>query len=218
VVAGAMLALGLLMTQLLANGPVGRADESATRWLAEHRDGALDFATNVLSRSADTAGAVAIATLVAIILARRRRWHDVGVLVVGLAFELLTFLAVNFLIDRPRPAVPKLGSVPSTSSFPSGHCAAALVIYASVAIFVSAGGGRPAIRVLAWAGALIMPLAVGFSRVYRGMHHPLDVAAGLAMGAAVLVVVLAAFRAADVAAARAEPQLNGLVPLEREPA
>ena len=90
--------------------------------------------------------------------------------------------------------------------------------YASVAIFVSAGGGRPAIRVLAWAGALIMPLAVGFSRVYRGMHHPLDVAAGLAMGAAVLVVVLAAFRAADVAAARAEPQLNGLAPLEREPA
>jgi membrane-associated phospholipid phosphatase len=218
VVAGTMLALGLLVTKLLANGPVGRADESATRWLSQHRDGVLDFATSVLSRSADTVGAIAVALLVVIVLARRRHWHEVGVLVAGLALELLTFLAVNFLVDRPRPAVPKLGSVPSTSSFPSGHCAAALVIYASIAIFVSANGGRRAMRALAWAGALIMPLAVGFARVYRGMHHPLDVAAGLVMGAAVLAVALAAFRAADVAAARAEPRSSGPAPLEREPA
>src|SRR5438067_4992251 len=109
----AMLALGLLVTKVLAGGPVGRADVEATRWLSEHRDGALDLLTSVLSRSADTAGAVAIALLVVIILARRRRWRDAGVLVAGLGLELFTFLAVNFLVDRPRPAVPKLGSVPS---------------------------------------------------------------------------------------------------------
>jgi len=218
VVVGIMVALGLLVTKLLTTGPVGRADESATRWLSEHRDGTLDFVTSVLSRSADTTGAIGVALLVVVVLAHRRRWHDVGVLVVGLTLELITFLSVNYLVDRPRPAVAKLGSVPSTSSFPSGHCAATLVIYVSIAIFVSAGGGRQAFRSLAWAAALIMPLAVGFSRVYRGMHHPLDVVAGLLMGAAVLVVTLAAFRAADVAAAHAEPQSNGLVPLEREPA
>ena len=178
-------------------------------------DGALDLLTSVLSRSADTAGAVAIALLVVIILARRRRWRDAVVLVAGLGLELFTFLAVNFLVDRPRPAVPKLGSVPSTSSYPSGHSAAVLVIYASIAIFVSAGGARQASRVLAWAAAVIMPTAVGFARVYRGMHHPLDVAAGLVMGAAVLFVAFAAFRAADVAA-RGAPESNGSAPLERE--
>ena len=42
---------------------------------------------------------------------------------------------------------------------------------------------------------------VALSRLYRGMHHPLDVAGGVAVGIGAVLVVLLACRAADLARA-----------------
>ncbi len=53
-----------------------------------------------------------------------------------------------------------------------------------------------------------MPAAVGFARVYRGMHHPTDVVAGALMGVAVLAVALVAVRAAKVASAPAHEEVD----------
>src|SRR3954469_9906326 len=120
----ALLAVGLVLTKVLLSGPVGRFDDRATGWLADHRMSALDSITNLVSRSADTLGAIGIGIIVAIAFAIARQWRAIAALVVALALELAVFLSVNFLVDRPRPDVAKLGSQPSTSSFPSGHSAA----------------------------------------------------------------------------------------------
>jgi membrane-associated phospholipid phosphatase len=57
-----------------------------------------------------------------------------------------------------------------------------------------------AFRVVAWTCVLAMVTFVATSRMYRGMHHPLDVAGGLVVGVAALVVVVFACRAAGAAA------------------
>jgi undecaprenyl-diphosphatase len=186
---------GLVLTHGLAHGPLGRWDESSTRWLSLHRHADLDTVTGLLTRSADTLGIIAGAVVVLAVLWTRRRWTEMGVLVTALAVELSAFLAVNALIGRDRPAVVRLGSTPSTSSFPSGHTAATLVLYGAVALFVSATARAVVWRALAWLAAVVMPLLVGFARVYRGFHHPTDVFFGLVLGfAALLVAVLAARR------------------------
>jgi membrane-associated phospholipid phosphatase len=199
VVATAMIVLGFILTDLLESGPFGRADIDATSWLADHRTAALDAVTSVASLSADTLGAISIALLVAVVLAVGRRWQAIAALVVGLVLELLVFLTVNYVVGRPRPDVHQLGSVPSTSSFPSGHTAATMVIYLLVAVVVTASTVRPVWRALAWVAVVVMPATVGFARVYRGMHHPTDVVAGALMGVAVLAVALVAVRAAKSA-------------------
>jgi membrane-associated phospholipid phosphatase len=199
------VALGLVLTKLLLDGPVGRADDSMTRWLAEHRVGPLDSLSSWVSKSADTLGAIAIAFLIIVALTIAKRWRDAAILAGGLALELACFLTVNYFVDRPRPDVAHLGSVPSTSSFPSGHTAATMVIYGFLAVMASAAVRTAALRILAWTAAVLMPLAVGAARVYRGMHHPLDVVAGLIMGVLVLVVAFAAARAAADAARAAAP-------------
>ena len=139
--------------------------------------------------------------MVALILAIGRRWQAIAALVVGLVLELLVFLTANYVVGRPRPDVDQLGSVPSTSSFPSGHTAATMVIYLLVAVVVTASTARLIWRALAWTAVVVMPAAVGFARVYRGMHHPTDVLAGALMGVAVLTVALVAVRAAKAASA-----------------
>ena len=195
VVAAVLGALGLFLTKVLLLGSVGRWDRTATSWLAEHRVGWLDQTSGLLSLSADTLGAIGLATLVVVVLACRRRWWQVAVLVIALALELSVFLLVNFVVDRPRPDVAKLGSTPSTSSFPSGHSAATVVLYGCVAVFVWLGSNRRFLRVIALVAAVMLPAAVGSSRVYRGMHHPLDVLFGFGMGAAVVAVSIIAVSA-----------------------
>lgn len=64
---------------------------------------------------------------------------------------------------------------PVTSSFPSGHAAAAF----AAAALLSAGARRP-VR-LGWH---LLAGAVAASRVYVRLHHPSDVLAGAALGAA----------------------------------
>lgn len=205
VVCATFLCLGLAVTNLLDSSLLVRADERVTSWLAEHRVGALDDVTSLVSRSGDTLGAIGLAVLVAAALAvgGRRVW--IPALVLGLALELAVFLTVNFLVDRPRPDVANLGSMPSTSSFPSGHTAAATVTYVLVACVVTVTTTRPVLRSLVWVVAVVMPVAVGFSRVYRGLHHPVDVLAGGLIGLAVVIVALAAVRA-HAAASAAPPR------------
>ena len=203
VVTALLIALGLLLTHGPLSGSIGGRDDWATSWLADRRSGAMDGITKVLSLSADTIGAIGIALVVAIVFAFGRRWQAIAALVVGLTLELLVFLTVNYVVGRPRPDVLKMGTEPSTSSFPSGHTAATTVIYVLVAVVVTASTTRVAWRALAWAAAVVMPVAVGFARVYRGMHHPTDVVAGVVMGIAVLVVALAAVRAAQAASSPA---------------
>jgi undecaprenyl-diphosphatase len=190
----ALVLTGLLLTHVLLDGPLGRWDDNSTGWLAEHRTGFLNAVTGVASRSADTFGIIAVALVVVIVLATRHRWRQAAVLVTGLTLELSAFLAVNTLVGRDRPAVPRMGSTPSTSSFPSGHTAATLVLYGAIALFVTEEGRALVWRVLAWLAAATIPVLVGLARVYRGFHHPTDVVFGYVLGCAVLLVAVLAVR------------------------
>jgi len=183
---------GLLLTHVLAQGTVGHWDEASTRWLATHRDSGLNALTNVLSRSADTMGIIAVALVVSIVLALRRHWSYLATLVAGLVLELSVFLAVNAVVGRPRPPVERLGATPSTGSFPSGHTAATLVLYATIALIVNEAARTFVWRALAWLAAGLMPVAVGFARVYRGFHHPTDVLFGALLGCAALIIAIIA--------------------------
>ena len=193
-VVSSLVLAGLFLTRVLLHGTIGRWDDTSTRWLSNHRTGALDAVTAVGSRSADTFGILAVAVLVLAVLWARHRWDQMAVLITALTLELSAFLAVNALVGRDRPAVARLGSTPTTSSFPSGHTAATLVLYGAIAIFVSATVRSMVWRVLAWLGAALFPVVVGFSRVYRGLHHPTDVIFGYVLGAAVLWVAFLAVR------------------------
>jgi undecaprenyl-diphosphatase len=185
---------GLVLTHVLIDGPVGRWDAGSTRWLAEHRTGSLDGVMAFASRSADTFGIIAGAVVVLVVLGTLRRGKQMALLVTGLTLELSTFLAVNALVGRDRPEVPRMGSTPSTSSFPSGHTAATLVLYGAIALFANEEARALVWRALAWTAAAAMPVVVGFARVYRGFHHPTDVVFGYALGCAVLLVAVLAVR------------------------
>ncbi|MDQ3858516.1 MAG: phosphatase PAP2 family protein [Actinomycetota bacterium] len=97
--------------------------------------------------------------------------------------------ALKVAVDRPRPferlgeAEPLLGGTVG-ASFPSGHAATSFA--GAVALALLARRAVPALFLLA--------ALVAFSRVYVGVHYPLDILGGAALGAAVAPVVVLAVR------------------------
>jgi membrane-associated phospholipid phosphatase len=139
------------------------------------------------------------------LLLRRRTWRPL-VLAVGflLAGVLLRWL-INRAIARPRPPRSLWLTYPGGYSFPSGHTATATIGYGLAAWLVILAW--PRLRSYAIPLAVLLPLAVGLSRVYLGVHWPTDVLAGWLFGIgwlALATVVIARFRplihSAEVAA------------------
>jgi hypothetical protein len=77
--------------------------------------------------------------------------------------------------------------------------AASAAVYVGLALLVTSRFPNRGVRLVAWAVAIFVPVFVAFARMYRGMHHPLDVAGGLLIGIGALLVLLFACRAAGVA-------------------
>jgi membrane-associated phospholipid phosphatase len=79
-------------------------------------------------------------------------------------------VTTTLLVHRARPNVVRLDQAPPTSSFPSGHTSAAVALYGAAAILVVRYSTRAAWRRVAVAIAIVVPLIVASSRLYRGMH------------------------------------------------
>ncbi len=189
-----LIAIGLLITNVLDRS-VGRWDNSANRWLVGQRGDLANSVTGAVTFALNTLPVIAIAVVAVGILLWRRQIRAATLIVIALILEITVFLTVNFVVARPRPDVLRLDSTPTTSSFPSGHTAAAVVLYGGIALAITWCTRRTGWRVAFWTLAVVAGLGAAFSRTYRGMHHPTDVVAGLAYGAACLWLAALAIRA-----------------------
>lgn len=170
-----LVALGLLLTKVLLDGPVGRWDYALDRWFFLQRQATFDAITEWGSMLGDTMAVVGVAAVAVVVLAIGRHWAHIAFLVGALVIEVTTFVTTTFVIDRERPTVPHLDPGPPTSSFPSGHVAASIVLYVGLALIITSLVRSRFVRTLAWIAAIALPIFVALSRLYRGMHHPTDV-------------------------------------------
>ncbi len=203
--------VGLLLVNVVLAGRAGEWDASVSRWLADRRTPWLDGVTGAGTFIANTLPVVALVAVCCVVLLIVGRWREAVFLAGTLLLEVTVFLTANTLADRSRPDVLRLDSTPSTGSFPSGHAAATLALWAGLAIIVSTNVRRRVVAVLAWGVAAVLAVTVAFARAYRGMHHVTDVVAGMALGIAALAVSLLAVRVVSgtVARHRAHSQVVG---------
>jgi undecaprenyl-diphosphatase len=193
----------------------------------QHFDESIRFAVHGLSSPPVTAiviaatqlGSPAIVlpgTLIAsfVFLRLRRVRAAILLLVTMLGAGLLNWL-LKLLFQRTRP-VPFFGlATPSSYSFPSGHALASFCFYGALAALVTARLRSRWLRAAVWAAAVIVIAAVGFTRIYLGVHYASDVIAGYAAAFVWVLTVASAdrvFRPADEGgskAAAAEPPPGG---------
>jgi undecaprenyl-diphosphatase len=103
---------------------------------------------------------------------------------VALTTQLATTL-LKYAVQRDRPPTVVLDpepllDVPTTSSFPSGHTSSSF----ACAWVLSRLAPRLTVPLFALAAL------IGFSRIYVGVHYPLDVLAGAVFGILVATALL----------------------------
>lgn len=202
---GGLLGLGALIVDVESDTAVEAADIAAVEWFVAHRTPTLDALSALVGRLGDTGVVIALGAVACVLgLALLRRWRPVLLLAVALLGELAIFLTATAVVDRPRPPVPHLDAeLPPTSSFPSGHTAAAVCLYGAIAVLVLAAT-RAWWRWLVLAAAVAVVVAVALARLYRGAHHPTDVLASLLFAVPWLMVTIRLLQA-DHASLRGEP-------------
>ena len=153
-------------------------DRRVEDWVVAHRVGLLDPLAQGLTY-VGTYGAVWLAIAVALALARRRADVFVWTLTAAVVASLTTD-ALKAVTSRSRPDVDTLVARPHTSSFPSGHAAISFACATVLGAFV------PRLRVPFY----VLATLIAGSRMYVGVHFPLDVVVGAAWGVVVGLVVL----------------------------
>lgn len=133
-------------------------------------------------------GGGTVLTLVTILMsgylvARRKLALAVFVAAAIASGGVLTAL-LKFAFARARPdIVPHLVEV-SSASFPSGHAMNSAMVYLTGAALLASAERDWRVRGFLVTAALVLTLAIGFSRVFLGVHFPTDVLGGWAIGIA----------------------------------
>jgi undecaprenyl-diphosphatase len=178
---GIVVGVGELITKA-GNGNV-LGDRTIPHGFAAHRTPGWNHWSLIFTTLGGTL-AILIASLAicVVFLAVTRRWRPVLYIAILMLGELAAFLAAAAVVKRPRPDVTHLDQHLPTSAYPSGHEAATCCLYIAVAILVI-GHARGWWRWLFLVPAIVMPIGVAISRMYRGEHHPTDILGSLLFAA-----------------------------------
>jgi undecaprenyl-diphosphatase len=187
---GVLALVGYLLTRTPIGKPVTGEDGQVSRWFFGERTPTLNELTHYGSSMADTMTAIGVTVVVVSALLLWRRFHQAMVVLVAILGELFVFLLVTATVHRSRPPVPHLDPAPPTSSFPSGHTGAAMALYVGMAVLLLRSGVRRALAVPLAVLLCLIPVIVGLSRLYRGMHYLTDVLAGAIGGGTWLLITL----------------------------
>lgn len=185
-----MVALGLLVTRVLAKSWPFTVEDSLNRELAADRTAGWNDVSLVFSTLASTQLIVVVTVLVALVLRLvLHRWREPLFLCAAVSAQALVFLFTTMVIDRHRPAVEHMDSSPPTSSFPSGHTSAATALYVGIAVLLALRAKSTPAKITWWSLLVLVPVGVALTRMYRGMHHPSDVVASFINGGTCVAIM-----------------------------
>lgn len=164
-------------------GPIAQLDEGVRAWMRElrtpHLTGmALDFTA---------LGSSTIVTLLtilfSIVFALLRDWRAIAHLAIASAGAGIWSRALKHLFERARPSdFAPLAEV-TGYSYPSGHALLSTALYLTFAVLACRLFRRVHERIIVFAIAGLLILAIGATRIYLGVHYPSDVIGGTAVGA-----------------------------------
>jgi undecaprenyl-diphosphatase len=152
-------------------------DTRFQRWIVHHRTPWLDDFFVALSQ-VGVQGAIFLVIAAISALYWRRPAIFLYVLLGSLLADVLSY-ALRYAIGRERPPLsypdpPPLVRLPGTPAFPSGHAATA---FACASLL---GWLTPLPKV----PLFVLAALIAFSRVYVGVHYPLDAIGGAVVGLA----------------------------------
>ena len=182
VLAGGIFA-GLAVSVVRAGGPTW--DAPVLEYWHTHATPGLDKAAVFFTIVGNTGPMVGLGVVVWLALLKQGQWRAAWVWLVSVGGSMLLTQGIKRLVARPRPALWASIRPEHTFSFPSGHAMDTAAIAAALVFLCWGSRGRDWVLLL----ASLFSLAVGWARMYLGVHNPSDVLAGWAAAVAWVAAV-----------------------------
>lgn len=186
----ALIGFAIVVQQVIVDGPLVDLDRDLAHRYSNHRVGRVVALARIVSPFGEAGWLLVLVGIAAVVQFQRGQRRDSTFLATaaigGVLLDVVARVAIGHL--RPDAAFPII----SRFGLPSGHALDATVCYGALLIVVwprLSGASRRAASI-ATAGLVA---AVSYSRVVLLTHNLSDVIAGVALGAAWLAIVAAAF-------------------------
>jgi membrane-associated phospholipid phosphatase len=164
-------------------------DQTVAGWIIVWRSPRLTEVMRAITNFGSTGTIIGVLVVGTVVGLQYWRRFDVPLLNLGTAGAFLLSESLKRIFQRTRPPLPWLGPA-SGYSFPSGHSLVSLALYGTLAYLLFQNIKNRTWRIRITVLLILLPLLIGISRIYLGMHYPSDVLAGwvLAIGWGVIWV------------------------------
>ncbi|MFJ9444637.1 phosphatase PAP2 family protein [Kitasatospora sp. NPDC101235] len=195
VLAGTWSAFAVIAAMVAANDWAPFAfEQAAIDWSTAHRPPLARAVAMVVTSLGTGVVPYLLALAAGVVTARnprtagspRPRWTVARALllpVVWLALGQLLRQGLMHAFGRPRPPETDWAFTASGFAFPSGHAFTSALSAGLLALALALARARPSATRTAAAGAVLFAGVIGLSRIYLGVHWPLDVLAGWLLAA-----------------------------------
>jgi membrane-associated phospholipid phosphatase/protein tyrosine phosphatase (PTP) superfamily phosphohydrolase (DUF442 family) len=155
-------------------------DVSFLEWVHPHSTPVRDSVMVLVSQAGGSYGIVSLVGVAVVWLLLLRRWNQALFVAVAYGGAEILHLSLKAIFRRERPDLWISPAPEYSFSFPSGHALISATVLAALAML----GWRSRWQWHALACGALAGVAVGFSRVYLGVHYPSDVLASGSVGMA----------------------------------
>jgi membrane-associated phospholipid phosphatase len=189
---GAGWLFGGIAEDVVTGDPLTIVDASVAAWFHARTIPLLTLPMLLITHLHGTWSITVLSLALAIVLIRQRAWYWLQALLLVVPGGMLLNVLTKHAFGRARPDFADPILTLNTYSFPSGHVAAATLLYGLLAAIIVTRIDAWRTRVLVGSLALLLITLVALSRVYLGAHYLSDVLAGFAESTAWLALCLTA--------------------------
>ena len=179
----ALWLFGGITEDVLSHDPLTRFDLTLATRLHLHATATGYGIFNAVSLTGSPVAMASLALLVAGVLAVRRQWIFLAGWIAAFVGTGVLDWALKLAIARPRPSFGAAFLHGDSFSFPSGHAMGSLVGLGMLAyLLLALWAPSRRVRITIVVVAALWSVAIGFSRLYLGVHYFSDVIGGYAAG------------------------------------
>jgi membrane-associated phospholipid phosphatase len=163
-------------------------DRSLLLWIHQFANPQLDGVMLFITALGDPCVVITVFISTIAWLGMKRRYTD------GIRFIIVSVggASINYVMKlffaKPRPELWARLISETSFSFPSGHAVGSMVVYGFIAYILVRE--LPSYQRYIYAVASVLIIAIGFSRLYLGVHYPTDIIAGYGVGILWLITCL----------------------------
>jgi membrane-associated phospholipid phosphatase len=163
-------------------------DKSWLLWIHQFSNSLFDRIFLLITAFGDPQIVIIVFVSMIAWLGLKRKYADGIKFTIACSGGLLINQVMKLFFAKPRPELWTRLISEHSFSFPSGHAVGSMIVYGFIAYIFARE--LPAAKRYIYAVASMLIIAIGFSRLYLGVHYPTDIIAGYGVGILWLITCL----------------------------